>query len=534
MEEFLKRLAEIRTRAAEIRALEVIGEAEREEIQSLVAERTEIEGKIVLEQGLIALSAEDPKVEEPAAPAEEPVVETPAEAPVEAPAEEPVVEEPTPEAIAAAIGDANVGGDMPAGGAPEGLPIVASSGAYGLQAGESLGVSSWERIHRNAASIQHATKQTFAQVVRHVGEKALTPRNSAIENSVLMAEGREGGQAMQSLVAAACYCGPNEVDKSIDTLGLDARPVAALFRSKAFTGPFDYVQDMSLAAVAGGVTIWDCTDQAAAVPGNPSTWKPCAVLDCGEAVTVTPYAIPACGLFSTFQQLSHPELVDDFIAKIGIYYARLAEQEILNRLRATSTTLTYGLAGMGLLHQLEGVLGHISGFSGYVRRIRWSDYALILGPGMLDALVADEHRRGFSQGLNRTQILARLRDLGVGQVVEALDADTSAQVDYIAAYNKYVDPGETVEFTPCDAIGTWTVHVVPVDAFVRGESTIVEAGFERDTNLIRQNMVQYFFEGHEFFEKVTPDVPNFTIELTASGTGGSSALVEPEDCTDAS
>lgn len=544
MDELLKRLGEIRERAAAIRALDVIGNDEREELTKLVAERKEIEAKVADHNALAELEADDPEVvtpapaetpaeekpeETPAAPAETPA-ETPAEVPAEVPAT-PAEEEPTPEAIAAAIGGAPSTSELPEASASDNrLPIVASSAGFGVAAGSEMDAGSWARIHNHAKGVGAGVKQVFAQIVRHSDEKALTTRNSAIENSMLMAAAKPGEEGLQSIVAAACYCGPNEVDKSIDTLGLDDRPVAALFRSKPFTGPFDYVRDMPLSAVAGGVTIWECEQQEDVVATTPSTWKPCAVLDCGDAVTVTPYAIPACGLFSIFQQLSHPELVDDFIKKIGIYYARLAEKEILDRLRAFSTTLTYGVAGMGLLNELEGVLGHLAGFTGYVRRINWSNYALILPPGFVTALIADEHRRGFSRGANRESIMQQLRELGVGQVIEALDADSTAEGDYLAAHALYVDPGETVAFNPCTAIGTWTIHIVPVDAFVRGESTLVDAGFERDTSLIRQNMVQYFFEGHEFFEKVAPDVPSFTLELTGAGTGGTSALVTPEAC----
>jgi len=72
--------------------------------------------------------------------------------------------------------------------------------------------------------------------------------------------------------------------------------------------------------------------------------------------------------------------------------------------------------------------------------------------------------------------------------------------------------------------------VVPVSAYSRGESTLVEAGYQRDATLTRQNMVQWFMEGHEYLEKMSPDVPSFTLELTGAGTGGTSALVDPEAC----
>lgn len=533
MEEFLKRLSEIRDRAAEIAKLDVIDEEARAELRALRDERTDLEAKIADAELVAELTAEVPAPKaggEEEAPAEEkPEEEAPAEVPAEVPAEEAPAEAPTPEAIAAAVGGASPkDSHVPASGGNSGLTIVASSTSYGMQVGSKMEADDWQRVFRFAAN-QGEGRHVFASVDRGTGRKAVSSRNSPIENALIMSQ-REDDPATQPLTAAACYCGPFETSKEILSLGLDDRPVAGLFRSVPVTGPFKYVRDINLADVNAGVTLWDCADQTAVVSGNPSTWKPCVDLSCLPEHQVDPYAIPACGRFSIFQQVSHPELIDDFITKLGIVYARRAEQALLDTLRADSTVLTYGLAGMGLLHELTGVLGHIAGFSGYVRRINWSDYALILPPGLLDALVADEHRRGFSRGANRAAIIQQLRDLGVGQVIEARDADTTAEADYLAAHGLYVDPGNTVAFDPCTAIGTWTINLVPVSAYTRGESELVEAGFQRDADLTRQNLVQWFMEGHEFLEKMTPDVPSYTIELSGAGTGGTSALVTPEAC----
>ena len=529
VDEFLKRLEEIRSRAAEIAKLDVIDEEARTELRTLRDERTELEAKIADEELVAELTADAPKPK-----AEEKVEEAPAEeAPeVEAPAEEVVEEEkaePTAEAIAAAVSAAAPKDEGMQATEEQGLAIVASSASYGMQVGTKMEVADWQKVFRSAGQ-QGEGRHVFASIDRGVsGREALSSRNSAIQNTVIMSQ-RAEEEAAKRLSAAACYCGPFETDKNILSLGMDDRPVAGLFRSVPVTGPFKYVRDINLADVAAGVTLWECADQTS-ITNDPSTWKPCVDLACLPEYEVTPYAIPACGRFSIFQQVSHPELIDDFIKKLGIVYARLAEQALLDTLVADSTVLTYGLGGgMGILNQLEGVLGHLAGFSGYVRRIDWSDYALILPPGFMDALVADEHRRGFSRGANRASIMQQIRELGVGQVIEALDADTAAETQYLAAHGLYVDPGNTVAFDTCTAIGTWTINIVPVSAYTRGESTLVEAGFQRDADLTRRNEVQWFMEGHEFLEKMTPDVPSFTLELTGAGTGGTSAMVTPEIC----
>lgn len=524
MDEFVKRLAEIRDRAAEIAQMEEINEETRAELRALREERTELEAKIEDVKLVNELTAE---VEVPVAEAAE---ETTEEAAEEAAAEETteVAAEPTAEAIAAAVSAAKPeASTLPVEEKP-GLTIVASSSAYGMSVGSKMEVADWERVSRMASKGGEG-RFTFANIVRHDSGRALSSRNSAIENTALMSN-RPEQNALQPLTAAACYCGPFETDKQVRTIGLDDRPVAGLFASRPVNGPFQYIQDLNLGDVAAGVNLWTCADQDGVTDGDPNTYKPVVDLGCADPVQVDPYAIVAAGRVSIFQQVSHPELIDDFIAKLGIVYARRAEQALLDQLRADSTVLTYGLSGMGLLHEVEGVLGHLSGLAGYARRIDWKDYALIMPPGMMDALIADEHRRGFSRGANRGAIISQLRELGVGQIVEARDADTTAEANYTAAAGTFVDPGNTVAFDPCAAIGTWTVNIVPVSAYSRGESVLVEAGYQRDADLTRQNMVQWFMEGHEYLEKMSPDVPSFTLELTGAGTGGSSALVEPEAC----
>jgi hypothetical protein len=250
-------------------------------------------------------------------------------------------------------------------------------------------------------------------------------------------------------------------------------------------------------------------------------------LDCASPTQVDPYSIVACGKHDIFQQLSHPELIDDFIAKLGINYARIAERLLLDQLLADSTVLTYAATNLGLLWELEVVLGHLVGLAGYGQRINWGDYALILPPGFMEAVIADEHVRGFSRGAGRAEIMAQIRELGVGQVVESLDVNSTSEADYLAAIGTYVSPGATVPFDPSTAIGTYDIHVVPVSSYTVGSSTLVDAGFTRDADLIRQNKVQYFMEGAEFIEKMN-DVPSFTVRLTGYGNGGRSALQTPD------
>lgn len=545
MEEKLNRINEIRAEAKEIAEGDLPAAEKLEKLNALSAERTSLEEEIAVFNATQALEAEAPEVVEPKAEeadeaddADEAEGDAPAEepAPEEAPAEddpEDAAEAPAavvePEAIAAAVNSANPTNEVRESEVRKGLTIVASTNAGGLSVGGDLKAEDFGAIHRMAAKAGEGTYQKFATIRRFDDDnKAVSSRSSAIENSLNMYTKRE--YDIQPLTAAACFCGPFETKKDIETIGLDARPVQGLFRTVPVTGPFEYIRELSLGDVSAGVNQWTCADQASVVEGTLATYKPCVDLTCQAPVQVDPYAVVACGKVATYQQLSHPELVDDFIAKLGIQYARTAEQLLLDEIRATSTELTYApAAGHGLLWQLEKVLAHLAGLSSYGQRINWSDYALILPPGLIEVLIVDEHLRGFSRGANREAIIAQLRALGVGQIVESLDVDSTAEATYTAAIGTYVSPGNTVAFDQCTAIGDWTVYVVPVSSYTVGLSTMVEAGFTRDSSLIRQNLVQYFEEGLEFIEKVN-DVPSYTLTLTGAGNGVASALAEVPSC----
>lgn len=569
MDEQQKRINEI---AVEIRALkrkleQADGLDDKQkilaEMRELGAERTSLDAEIAAtkEAEAIAEATKEPEADEPKADAdadageakteaadgegEQPAAEAKpeaeakpdadadaAEAKPEAEAEEAKSDDDAkadaePEAIAAAVGGVKpkVTGEAPEAGGK--LAITASATTGGLSRGADMETGDWSRLHKHAARAAEG-RTIFASIERHSGSgRVVSSRNSAIENSSIMAGVGVSDEEIQPLTAAACYCGPFETMKDITTIGLDDRPVLGLFRTVPVTGPFNYIRELNIADVQAGVTQWECTDQDAVDPANQATWKPCVDLDCADPVQVDPYAIVACGKHDIFQQLSHPELIDDFIAKLGIRYARIAEQLLLDQLRADSTVLTYAATNLGLLWELEVVLGHIAGIAGYGQRINWSDYALILPPGFMEAIIADEHVRGFSRGANRADIMAQLRELGVGQIVESLDVSADAEAAYTAAIGTYIAPGTEVAFDPNTAIGEWQIHLVPLSSYTVGQSTLVDAGFTRDSQLIRQNKVQYFMEGAEFIEKMN-DVPSFTVQLTGYGNGGRSALQTPD------
>lgn len=406
--------------------------------------------------------------------------------------------------------------------------LVASSNMESLSVGTPMTATMMQSVHRMADSGRYNGRHVFASMNRwEPGARAVSSRYSAIENMKIMAAAES--RAM-NIAAAACFCGPDEAVKTIAACGVDGRPVADLFRSVPVSGRFNYVKPLPISDVAGGIAIWDCADQDAVDRDDAATWKPCIDLDCQDEVNVEPYLIPVCGTFTTQQQLSHPELIDEFLRKLAIAQDRIAETKLLDEIRASSHVFTVD-TGQGILSQLVHIIGQLADVTPYGNRLDQGGYVLVVPNGTVEKLVADQHLRGAQDGLRRDTILAMLADIGVSRIVEAHEADTAANAAYSAATAALPALGVPTAYDPAtNSVGTVPFYLFNPDAYSHGMSDIVEAGFVRDAALTRQNRTQYFLEGAEYLEKVNCH-PSFVLEITACPTGTATQLGDAPLCS---
>lgn len=405
--------------------------------------------------------------------------------------------------------------------------LVASSNMEGLSVGASMTVDQVKRMANIAAAGNYDGRHVFAGIRRWAPDvKAVSSRNSAIENTRIMAT---AGEKPMPLAAAACFCGPNEAVKTIAQSGEEGRPVASLFRSNPVSGRFNYVKPLPLGDVGAGISIWDCDDQNGVDPTDPETWKACVDLDCQEDVTVEPYLLPACGTVTTHQQLSHPELVDDFLRKLAIAYDRNAERQLLDLIRAESHVIGFSEQA-GILSNLTYALAQYSDVIPYGNRLNLEGYTLLVPLGTIEKIVADQHLRGAQQGLRRDAILAMLSDLGVRNIVEIHEPDSTATAPYAAATAALPNlGGAATPFDPTDVVETVPFYLLQPDAFRHGSSEIVEAGFIRDAQLAKQNRTQWFYEGAEYLEKINVQ-PSFVFEIAACPNGQATAMADGPAC----
>lgn len=536
MDAILKRLGEIKAEAETLRESDDPNRIER--LRELLAERKELQVKFEEETALAELTAEVPEAPVAVEPEVKPVVELVPDPVVEPVAVEPAVEpvvEVVPEKVpvaAAASAAKPVDTEVPADGKPEQhTALVASGNVGGTNPGATLTFNDFNRIHRH---VKHANpgkgemKTIYASMAIGNSDSVITEGNSPEQNTAIMASAKPG--SFKPITAAAAFCGPDDIVLDICAAGTAARPVQGLFRTVPVRGKFRYMKTATLADTAAGVDIFTEADQIALDPSDPASWKPCVDLTCRAETLVTPYAVTSCVKMGTWQQLSAPEQVANWLLQQDKQYSVIAERNLLDRIRAQSHVFSAGATAQGLWTILQALLAHVEAYVGNQNRDTTEGYTLVAPYGFTAALAADEGMRGFSQNLAVNRIQAILRENYGISIVEVWERDST-----VTAADPLTLPGlggaATVFDLGTHSYSTYPLYILNTDAFVAGSSDVVEAGYHRDANLVRQNLVQWFYEGMEFLEK-TCDHLSFVFELNTCPNGAGAPVGNDIVCTD--
>lgn len=539
MDEILKRLNEIK---AEALALKADDPERKDKLLALKSERDTLMGQFTdaKEEAATLAALEDVPAEEEEAPAEEaPAEEEAPAAPAEVPAEEAPAEEADAAVALAASASKPVDGDVTLTQHDgQSIALIASGNVGGTNPGDRIDARAIDRIHRHARAANPGkgeVKAIFASMAVSDGP-TISERNTAEHNSALMASASVGH--VKPITAAAAFCGPDDIVLDICAAGTDARPVQNLFRTVPVRGRFKYMKTATLGDVGPGIGdgtggVWEEADQIDLDVDDSGTWKPCVDLTCREETTVTPYAIPACTTIGVWQQLSAPEQITNWLTQMQKQYARVAETQLLNRLRAQSYVYSAGVSGPGLWTTIQPLLATVASDVAAVNRGTTEGYVIVVPYGTLAALAADETMRGFSQNKGIARIQAEIRENYGMNVVESYETDSTVGPSYRTGpldLSTKTLGGAATAFTMGDASPDVTpFYVFNPDAFVAGSSDVVDAGYYRDGTLVRQNLVRYFWEGMEFLEK-TCDHLSFVLELSNCPNGAAPALVTPTAC----
>lgn len=360
----LQTLRELSTGLTAITTTRAAREQESAERAGLLAELTEPDPEP-------AAAPEQPAAQEPAQP---PVVEpvpapTPAgnvaPAPVTAPpapASSPDPVTPAPLAVAAAGTPAPLGsiGTPPdQQRAPAPLAIVASTTANGgipsFSAGQSigsltdLGRAIAERLRSVGGSrAAEGERLPVARTTFTYPEERRLDNDASFETNWRKMDAAATQQG-EALVAAGGLCAPPQTLYDIDVIGSSARPIRdqALVRFAAERGAITYRPNASAAEAVNGAGVWTMADDEAAVIGSTDPRKTCYEVPCPGLTEAVVQTIYECLEFSNITSRFDPETTASNVRQGVIAHTRLAENELLRQIMATSKVLTAGAQEVG-------------------------------------------------------------------------------------------------------------------------------------------------------------------------------------------
>jgi hypothetical protein len=339
---------------------------------SRAAEATEREGLLseLTEPTPEPSEGEITETEDPA----EPGTRTPGEAPSpDAPAPTPGVPDPgstapaaQPAAVAASGRRAPSGSIGRAAPAPDpALAIVASTTAAGGTASFAAGdaIPDLGGLARAMAErISTLTKSRAADGERiHVARVTRQyPEAHRLSNDASFDANHRKIEAVTSaeaLVAAGGLCAPPQTLYDIEVIGSSSRPIrAALTPFMVERGAIQYRPNTSAAAAVNGVGVWTLTDDAEAGIGVTDPSKACFEVPCPGLQTAQIQAIYQCLEFSNITARYDPESTAANVRSGVIAHTRLAENQLLAAIYATSKIVTVGAQQVGAVrHVLVGL-----------------------------------------------------------------------------------------------------------------------------------------------------------------------------------
>lgn len=548
--------AQIRVDQTELDTLVAAFEAEDEiDTEPVATKVDEVEpGKDAndVQPGGADVTKPDTATPSPVAPTEAPAApaETPAEPGKSDEEDAPAPADSTGRPVALAASGHDVSPTATVDDRPLNAMVLTASGAAtgaGIRPGAELDRDSVGAILQAASNAAGApTGRTRVLEIGRWGAEqdaeALSMNRTAIENSRLIAEARARHLQGKSnrpvaLTAAGCFCGPDELIRETGVVGRRGRPFAALFPSIPVNGGFRAMPDLAFNVDTGlrsGVSQWTCDDQGLVDSGDPSTWKPCAEIDCFTEETYVPYAVEACVTVERFHRWAHPEQIDAWINLLGIEYDSLAETLLIDKVETDAgAALTVGAAGgemedHGLLAKLIYALGSLSFSLGYQFREGegvLEGYTLSTPVGMAEAVLADEQIRGFPTNIRtKGELLSRLEQSYGVRMVERLDESTSRKAAAIATVTA-LNAGGAIDDAASPLLPpTFRLYLIPTQGYVHAEGVMVGADWHVDDALLRQNRMRYFLENVELLENLSVRKPHI-IDVPGNIMGSYSDLV---------
>ncbi len=318
---------------------------------------------------------------------------------------------------------------------------------------------------------------------------------------------RPGG----TLVAAGGICAPVTPYYGQQFIATLDRPVRdALTGFNADRGGIRYNPPVGIAAITGSDAIGVVTAEEDGEGGTFAT-KSCLVVECVEAVEVDVDIIFHCVTWSNLTARTFPERVAQINDTVMAGWARLAETNLLDGIKAASTQVTQ--ANVNLMGATSSLLGSVlTAAAGQRSRQRMAPDTTLraLFPAWSrELLVADIVRSQFQRfDMSEAGLIALLRSYNI-EPSFFLDgpSDGTGQVFGAQADGPLDAFPEEVQ---------WALY--PEGSFLFLDGGVLELGIVRDSVLNAENQFQIFGESFENVAFVGIESLWITTEVCPSGT----------------
>ena len=339
-------------------------------------------------------------------------------------------------------------------------------------------------------------------------EDLLSPNNSATRNDALIREAVEAhrarlaGEPVEAHVAA--ICDPLDIIREIPEDGNTATPFASLFPSRpASRLGFQYTPASALSVAASGVTLWEESDQNSVDEADPSTWKPAVLIECSSPVEVKAKELVTAALVDTSTEMSSPEKVREFMAKLATARARTREQHLLSLFDATDTTYTRtaDAAEGTLVAAVRAVLELVPALL-YTERLNPQTYTAVVEPGFMQKIAIDNALVGEKESAADAKAFFE-SETGI-RLVELHDFDSGN--DFSSSTTLGALPSVT------------NIRLVPTADYIYSATGEQSTGWQTDPQLARQNRMQAFSSEWLLLAKHGV-APAATIALTSVASG---------------
>lgn len=456
--------------------------------------------------------------------ADEPVVETPAG---DATPETPVVDgRPQGAELAAKLNSLNM---QPAAGSP------ASNGAM------FAGLTATHKAPRVAEGSE-LSNETLAEVIVNArrginslgeGRNALATATMPFDETRRLVVNdheknfgllRQATEEAKTLVASGGSCAPSAPVYDIFRTAKPKSPVEAnLPVVNAPRGAIRWIQAPSYADAADGVGVYPGNTEFG--DGSGEVLKACVQADCPDSIELYVTAVTQCVLWDNLNYQVFPEQVQAFLEDLAFWHASKKERLYLDRIDATSTSVT-GSVGYGATRSL--LRNILTAAAGYRLRngmniddpLDW--YVPVWATEMLKAdMIADLSLGQNFRGVDTATVLSELRTLTNLNTVLTYDSATSEPEqtfrDEQTSGALNVFPGEVVSYL--HAPGT----------YFRLDGGTLDVGIVRDSALNATNDLQLFSEQWVEAGMAGTESLKLTVEVCPDGTGPEG--VDPYICS---